>query len=126
MKSLLTLGALTLGVSTMLLSAPDANALGHVQKVVTGCPKNGVVLVPVGGRFNIDDVIISANKNQKVTLKFTPGPINLMQVFVKGYDTVVTNFQGQVESEKEQALKMDCAGTAGTTVTVTLVGDGEI
>ena len=68
----------------MMLSAPKANALGHSQKVVTGCPKNGVVLIPVGGRFNIDDVIISATKNQKVTLKFIPGPINLMQDFAKG------------------------------------------
>ena len=123
MKRAILSSLLTVGLFAFLLNSPSASAAGFIQKIVTGCPRSNVVLVPAGGRINIKDIILSTNKPQTVTLKFTPGPQLLMRTFLGSRSTVVSNFTGQVEPvADESALKLDCAGESDTTVTVTIVG----
>ena len=48
----------------------------------------------------------------------------MMTVYLDANETVVTNFQGQVEGEEGQSIKMSCSGAA--TVSITLVGNETI
>jgi len=123
-KSILA-GVLAFGLLPLLTHSPSANA-DWVYKKITGCPKNNVTILPVGSNASIDDVIVSANKNQTVTLKFTPGPLIIMSVNLKANEPVVSNFTGNIEADNDQALKLDCSGTQSTTVTVTVVGNGSL
>jgi hypothetical protein len=121
-KRAILLSLLVVGLLLSLLNSPSASAADFIQKTDARCPIKNITLVPVGDRIEISDIIISANQDQQVTIKFTPGGRTIVSSFVQGFDTVVINFNQGVESADEQALKMDCAGTADTTVSVTVVG----
>ena len=88
------------------------------------CPKTGFNLLPAGGRYSIDDIIISSDAVTDVTIRFNPPRLVVLTAFMDANDTVVTNFQEEVETNDEQAIKIDCGGVA--TVSVTLVGNGEL
>ena len=122
-KNMLT-GALALSLVPLLLSAPYASA-DFIYKSLT-CPGNGKVVVPNGSRFDLEDVMISTNKDQAVTLKFTPSNRIFAKVFMKARVPFVTNLSGEVDSGDEQGLKLDCTGNQGTTVTVTVTGNGNL
>jgi hypothetical protein len=118
-KRAILLSLLVGGLLLSLLNSPSASAADFIQKTFTNCP-NSTTLIPPGARMEISDVIISANQDQQVTLKFAPRII--FSSFVQGFDTVVINFSSPVESLEEEPLKMICSGTADTTVSVTVVG----
>ena len=107
-------------------SPPEStDAQGFVRKQFT-CPQNNVTLIPKGSRFSVADVTISTNKDQAVTLKFNPPNKVLMKLFMKAKLSFEANFSGQVESVNEQALLLDCTGSANTTLTVTITGNGNL
>jgi len=122
-KSILA-GVLAVGLLPLLTHSPSANADWIYKKF--NCPKNNFTILPAGSNVSIEDVIVSSNKNQTVTLKFTPGPLVIMSVYLKANESVVSNFTGNIEGDKDQALKLDCKGTKTTTVTVTVVGNGSL
>ena len=111
-------------IAPLLLSAPYANA-DFIHKNFT-CPATNRVVVPTGTRFDIEDIVISTNKDQAVTLKFNPGNRILMKLFMKAKVNFSTNFSGSVDGENEQGLNLDCSGTANTTVSVTVTGNGNL
>ena len=116
--------ALAFSLTPLLLSAPYANA-DFIHKNFT-CPATNRVVVPTGTRFDIEDIVISTNKDQAVTLKFNPGNRILMKLFMKAKVNFSTNFSGSVDGEDEQGLQLDCSGTASTTVSVTVTGNGNL
>ena len=121
MKKILLSSVMMIGLLTLLLSPTNANAgAGFVYKTVS-CPKNGAIILPAGNRVEISDVVVSANGNTGVTLRFTPGPIKFLTLHMKANTTVVTNFTGQLESADEQAIKVDCDGV-DVSISVTIVG----
>ena len=103
----------------------STDAAGFVRKQFT-CPQSNVTLIPKGSPFSVSDVIISTNKDQTVTLKFNSPNRQLMKLFVKGKSSFEANFSGQVESENGQGLVLDCTGTANTTLTITVTGNGAL
>ena len=124
MKRNILPAALALSLAPLLLSAPYANA-DFIHKNLS-CPANNRVVVPTGSRFDIEDIIISTNKDQAVTLKFMPGNRILMKLFMKAKVNFSTNLSGEVEGEDEQGLQLDCSGTNGTTVSITITGNGNL
>jgi hypothetical protein len=124
MKKTILTAVLTAGLVPLLLSAPQANA-DFIQKNIT-CPGNNKVVVPAGTRFDIEDIIISTNKDQQVTLKFMPGNRVLLRLFMRAKLHFTTNFTGEIDGEDEQGLQMDCSGTGGTTVSITVTGNGNL
>jgi hypothetical protein len=120
-KRAIWLSLLVVGLLVPLLNSPSATAADFIWNNVV-CPNSNVTLLPAGGRIEISDIIVSASRDQTVTLKFTPGSRVIMRTFVKGFDTVVSNFTRPLESIDEEALKLDCSGTEDTKVTVTVVG----
>ena len=117
MKRSFWLSVMAIGLLPLLLGTSTASAAGFIQKTVQ-CPKTGFNLIPAGNRLAIKDLIVSTNAATNVTLKFNPPQIILMTAFMQANETVVSNFGGEVEGEKEQALKMDCSGNAIVSVTV--------
>jgi len=49
-----------------------------------------------------------------------------MKLFMKAKVNFSTNFSGSVDGEDEQGLQLDCSGTASTTVSVTVTGNGNL
>ena len=88
----------------------------HENKYLTGCT----------GFEPCSTIVISTNKDQAVTLKFNPGNRILMKLFMKAKVNFSTNFSGSVDGEDEQGLQLDCSGTASTTVSVTVTGNGNL
>lgn len=119
MKRVFLSSVLAIGLVSMLLAAPAASAAGFIHKTVQ-CPRTGFVIVPAGERIELEDIIVSADGVTDVQLFFNPPKFAVMTVYLAANDTVVTNFQGQVEGLEEQALKLSCGGVA--TLTVTVVG----
>ena len=124
MKKTVFTGLIAAGLLPLALSAPQASA-DFIYKSFT-CPGNGKVVVPNGSRFEINDIIISTNKDQAVTLKFSPSNRVFAKVFMKARVPFETNLSGDVDSADEQGLKLDCTGNSGTTVTVTVTGNGNL
>jgi hypothetical protein len=124
MKHRILSSALALSLFPLLMGSPYASA-DFIQKQVA-CPKNNVVVLPAGGRFDVEDIIVSTTKDQNVTIKFSPSNRILMRIYMKGRTSFSTNFSGEVDSEEEGGLKLDCAGTAGTTVSVSIIGNGNL
>jgi hypothetical protein len=124
MKGSILSAAMAFSIAPLLLSAPYANA-DFIHKNFT-CPATNRVVVPTGTRFDIEDIVISTNKDQAVTLKFNPGNRILMKLFMKAKVNFSTNFSGSVDGENEQGLNLDCSGTANTTVSVTVTGNGNL
>jgi hypothetical protein len=125
MKKPILYGAPIVGLLSILLLSPAANAGGFIQKSVT-CPANNVTIIPVGSRFNIHDIILSTNKDQAVTIKFNPPNQPFIKLFMKGKLYFQTNLRGEVDSEEEQSLTVDCSGTENTTLHVTVTGNGNL
>jgi hypothetical protein len=119
MKRADLLSILAIGLVSLLLSSPGASAAGFINKTVQ-CPKTGFSLIPPGERLEFGDIIVSSNGATDVQLFFNPPKFILMTLFLDANETVVSNFQGQVESLEEQALKVTCGGVA--TVSITIVG----
>jgi len=116
--------ALALGLVPLLMASPHARA-DFIQKQIT-CPKNNVVIVPAGSRFDLEDIIISTNKDQNITLKFAPSNRLLMRLYMKARTSFSTNFNGEIDSEEEGGLKLDCNGNASTAVSITVSGNGNL
>jgi hypothetical protein len=119
MKKMLVLGILAAGLLSISLISPIATAGGFVHKSVE-CPKTGFLLIPPGARLKISDLIISSSGATEATIFYNPPRFQVLTAFLDANETVVTNFTGQVEGERGQALKMTCSGVA--TVSVTIVG----
>jgi hypothetical protein len=119
MKITSLLSLLAIGLVSLLLSSPDASAAGFIHKTVQ-CPKTGFSLIPPGDRIEIDDIVVSADGATDVQLFFNPPKFAFMTLYLDANETVVTNFQGQVESLEEQGVKVTCGGVA--LVSVTIVG----
>ena len=124
MKKTLLASIIIAGTLPFALNAPLASA-DYIYKSFT-CPGNGKGIVPNGSRFEMNDIIISTNKDQAVTLKFTPSNRIFAKIFMKARVPFQTNFSGDVDSGDEQGLKLDCTGNSGTTVTVTVTGNGNL
>ena len=124
MKKAILTGVMAAGIVPLLLSAPMASA-DFIHKNLS-CPGNNKVVVPTGSRFEINDIIMSTNKDQQVTLKFMPGNRIFTKVFMKGKLHFTTNLSGEVESEEEQGLQVDCSGTADTKLSITVTGNGNL
>jgi hypothetical protein len=124
MSKTILAGVLAAGVLPILMHSPNANA-DFVQKTFS-CPGTGKIILPAGSNVSIDDIIISTDKVQTVTIKFRPANLIVMTAYMNANETVVSNFQGNVEGDNDQNLKLDCSGTAGTKVSVTVVGNGSL
>jgi hypothetical protein len=124
MKKTIFTGVIAASLLPLMLSAADARA-DFIHKQYN-CPGNGKMVVPTGSRFDIDDIIISTTKDQNITLKFVPSNRIFARLFLKTRVPFVANFSGEVESNDEQGLNLDCAGVAGTTVTITVTGNGNL
>jgi hypothetical protein len=124
MSKKLLVSMMVAGSLTVAFNAPNASA-DYIYKSFT-CPGNGKVIVPNGSRFEINDIMISTNKDQAVTLKFSPSNRIFIKVFMKARVPFETNLSGDVDSAGEQGLRLDCTGNSGTTVTVTVTGNGNL
>jgi len=122
MKRTIFSSALAIGLVPVLLGAPSASA-DFVHKAFA-CPVTNANILPPGTRFDISDIILSSNANTNVTILMNPPNVKLMVVYLKGRETIVTNFQGQVDANEEQALKVTCTGAVNLSVTV--VGSGNL
>ena len=122
MKKRTLFGVLTTSLSAMLLGSMSVRA-DFLQETVV-CPTATQVLVEADGVITITDIILSANKNTSFALGFssTSEAKRLMTVFLEENGTVVSNFQGEVSVEGEQALFATCEGEEAI-VTVTVVGN---
>jgi len=120
MKKLSLLCIFTSALSMMLIASPNLYAAGFVYRNMP-CP-GSQQLIPPGGRIELQDIMLSADKDQRVNLFFGPPRIDIATVYLKANESVVVNLTGQVESEEEQALRVDCTGTAGTNLGVTVTG----
>ena len=103
----------------LLLSMPIAGMADHVFKQIT-CPTYGAIVLPPGERTEIDDIIVSANQDQVVTVKFSPADVIITKLSMKARESAVINISGKVESLEEQSLQLDCSGTGN--LFITLVG----
>ena len=119
MKKIVVSGVLATGLLSLTLISPIATAGGFVHKSVE-CPKTGFLLIPPGQRLKISDLIISSSGATEVTIFYNPPKFSVLTAYLDANETMVTNFTGQVEGEKGQALKMTCSGVA--TASVTIVG----
>ena len=104
----------------LLLSIPISSMADSLFKKVL-CPTTDEIILPPGGRTEIDDIIVSVNQDQIVTVKFggasLPDQI-ITQLSMKGGEPVVINFSGQVESLDEQSLRLNCSGSGNLFITV--------
>jgi hypothetical protein len=119
MKRTYVLSLLTIGLVSLLLSSPDASAAGSIHKTVQ-CPKTGFSLIRPGDKIEIDDIVVSVNGATDVQLFFTPPKSAYMTLYLDANETVVVDFRQQMESLRDQAVKLTCGGVA--TISVTLVG----
>ena len=117
MKRTLLSGVLAIGLASFLLASPAANAAGFIHKSLT-CPKTGFLVIPAGEAVELSDVIISADGATDVRLFWNPGSFTLLNIYLGANDTFNSNFQGQVEGEDEQGLKLTCGGVANLSITV--------
>ncbi len=102
-----------------LFNSPEANAAaGFLQKDVV-CPTTGFTLKLPGSRLEISDIVVSSSTAAEVLIRFSNPNFRILRVFLDANSSVVTNFEGQVESVEEQSLKLDCFGAADVVVTVT-------
>ena len=117
MKRMILLSVLSLG-SLAILSLPNAASAGagFVFRAID-CPRTGFTLIPPGSRLELSDFVVSADAPTEVKLRFSPFDQQILRLFLNANETVVVNLTGQVESDAEQALKVDCTGTANLGVT---------
>ena len=101
----------------LLLSMPIAGMADSVFKQIT-CPTYGAIVMPAGERTEIDDIIVSANQDQRVTVKFSPPDFIIAKLVMKAREPAVINFSGKVESLEEQSIRVDCDGTGNLFITV--------
>lgn len=127
MKRISLSGVLAIGLASMLLAAPVANAAGFIQKNIT-CPRTGFLVIPPGQAVELSDIIISADAATDARVFFNPGNFTLLNVYLGANSSFSTNFNGQVEGEEQQGLKLTCGGTANLSITVvgTIVGFGNL
>jgi hypothetical protein len=111
-------GVLATGLVSLLLAATAANAAGFVQKNIT-CPRSGFLVIPAGDAIEVSDVIISSDGVTDVQLFFNPPKFVFLNIFLDANESFNANFQGQVEGEKDQGLKLTCGGQATVSITVT-------
>ncbi len=90
---------------------------GSLSKQIT-CPAFGATVIPVGERIDIDDIIVSANQDQIVTLKFNPGDQIVTKLSMKAREPAVVNISWIAESLGEQSLRVDCGGNGKLFITV--------
>lgn len=111
----------------VMLTAQGVGASDFVHKSVS-FPKNNIDIVGTpDGNINIEDVIVSSDAPTDVTLKFFGGEQGnrvFMRFYLPGNDTVVSNFAGTIDGERNASVKMTCSGEAK--VDVTLVGSGNL
>ena len=119
-KRVILLSLLVVGLLAPLMYSPSATAADFLN-FSFACPASNKTLLPPAAKLEISDIIISSDADQRVSLKFMPGSRFIVRPWVKGFDSVVTNFSRPIESADEEALKLDCDGT-GARVTVTVVG----
>ena len=106
----------------LLLSIPISGMADQLFKQVS-CPSYNNIILPVGERVEIDDIIVSANQDQIVTLKFSPPDFIIAKLSMKAREPVVINFSGQVETpddlgEGDLGLRLDCTGDGNVFITV--------
>jgi len=90
---------------------------GSLYKQIT-CPVYGATVLSAGERIGIDDIVVSANQDQIVTLKFNPGDQIVTKLSMKARESAVVNISGIVESLDEQSLRLDCSGEGKLFITV--------
>jgi hypothetical protein len=90
---------------------------GSLFKTIT-CPAYGATVLSAGERVDIDDIIVSANQDQIVTVKFNPPDFIITKLSMKARESAVINISGKVESLEEQSLQLDCSGTGNLFITV--------
>ena len=106
----------------LLLSMPITSMGDQVFKEIS-CPAFGATILPPGERVEIDDIIVSANQDQIVTIKFSPPNFTIAKLSMKAREPVVINFSGQVEApddlgEGDLGLNLDCDGNGKLFITV--------
>ncbi len=106
----------------LLLSIPIASMADLLFKQFS-CPTFDNIILPVGETVEIDDIIVSANQDQIVTLKFSPPDFIIAKLSMKAREPVVINFSGQVETpddlgEGDLGLRLDCTGDGNVFITV--------
>jgi hypothetical protein len=120
MKRLSVFAIALAGVISLFLTATTAGAAEYVAKTKQ-CPVTGANLLPVGGNYNLEDVIISTDGATDIELHWNPPKITLLRLYMSANETVVMNFSDNVEApEEDQGLNLTCGGTA--TVSITIVG----
>ncbi len=103
----------------LILGSPNAGAAGFIQRTMN-CPAQGAPLIPPGSKFTIKDIIVSSDSVTDVTIRFGPPQQILAVLYMSAGQTVVANFQGQVENLDElQGLKADCTNAGRVSITVT-------
>jgi hypothetical protein len=91
---------------------------GSLSKQIT-CPAFGATVLPPGERIDIDDIIVSANQDQVITLKFSPADFIITKLSMKAREPAVINISGIVESPlEEQSIRLDCNGNGKLFITV--------
>jgi hypothetical protein len=118
MKRALLSGVLATGLVSLLLAAPVTSATGVVYKNIT-CPKSGFLVVPAGAAIELSDVVISSDGATDVQLFFNPPKFVFLNVFLDANESFSANFEGRVQGEGDQGLKLTCGGVATVSITVT-------
>ena len=118
MKKTLLSSVMTIGLLTLLLSATNANAAGWRYHSIM-CPKTAFGLLPVGQKYDIEDIIVSADAPTSVTIRFDPPGIKFLTVYLDANETVVVNLTGTIESPEEMGVRLACDGVAMISVTLT-------
>ena len=118
MKKVMLSSLIAIGLLSLFLGATSASAAGFFTKTVV-CPKNRLSILPVGDRFELSDIVVSSDGATVFELFLNPPELTVLTLYMDAGDTVVSNFQGQVESIESQGLKMSCTGTAALSVTIT-------
>ena len=97
---------------------PPPTAGSLFKQIQILCPVTGGLVVPAGGRTEIDDLMLSVEQDQVVTVRFNPPDQTIVKLSMKANESVVINFAGTVESLEEQALRVDCNGAGNLFITV--------
>ena len=92
-------------------------AAGFVKQDIS-CPVSGASLKAPGSQLEVSDIVISSDAVTDVKIRFNNPNTTIMTVYMGANETVTANFTGQIGSAEEQALKVDCGGSANISVTI--------
>lgn len=104
------------GGETLWADFTTVAAAGVVSKT-KACPGVAGVLPP-GSRYELWEVILSADSPSQVQLYWSNPNSTIMDLYMDANETINVSFEGQVDSEEGNGLKLECSGTGNVSLTV--------